>query len=341
MFHLRLTVFVESLAAIVLLAACAQATIAPTSTVAPTSTPTPAPTPTRMVSFSVESIPSPDPEWSGRLTELLSLIPIDHNPVIFLDVASARANADIQQALDLEVLGLLDTLQPGASTSVDSAVVAFRRDGNGLVTIIRGAVDVDGLLTAASGLGLVAPGPKPKKYRGYEVRNVDVFGIFLAFASVDDSTLVIATGSPSGATTGPDLIRESLDSYDGVSPRLLEDPETAHLINELPAGVTAVVLGDCANLTVLFFPDTLRGCTGAAISAAADDAGQGAINAVVGYEDEAHASAANELMRVEGFQFDDPAIRKAAIARESSVLRLRLPANVNQAALALDTLGRP
>ena len=86
----------------------------------------------------------------------------------------------------------------------------------------------------------------------------------------------------------------------GVSPRLLDDPETAHLVNELPAGVTAVVLGDCANLTVLFFPETLRGCTGAAISAAADDARQRAINAVVGYEEEAQFSAANELIRGSG-----------------------------------------
>jgi hypothetical protein len=286
-------------------------------------------------------LPSPDPEWSDRLTHLLSLIPSNHGPAIFLDVKAALADPDIRQSLDLEVLGLLDTLQPGASKSVDSAVVAFRQDGGGLVTVIRGVVDVDGLLTAAGGLGLVAPSPEPEKYRDYNLRSVDVFGISLALASVDGSTLVIATGSPSGGVTGTEQVKAALDSSDGLAAGLLDDPETALLVSKLPAGVTAVVLGDCANLTALFSLDTLLGCTGAAVSADVAKSGSGAINAIMGYEDESQALAAMNLMGQVGVELEGLSLERIAILQEGSLLRLRLPADIGQIESVFDALRIP
>ena len=343
MFNPRLAVIVQALVAITLIVSCAQATIAPTSTAAPTSTPTPTltPTPVATIASSAEFLPSPDPEWSGRLTHLLSLIPSNHSPAIFLDAKAALANPDIRQSLDLEVLGLLDTLQPGTSTSVDSAVVAFRQDGGGLVTVIRGVVDVDGLLTAAGGLGLVAPSPEPEKYRGYDVRSVDVFRISLALALVDGSTLVIATGSPTGGITGTEQVKAALDSSDGLAAGLLDDPETARLVGELPAGVTAVVLGDCANLATLFSLEILEGCTGAAVSADVAESGSGAINAVVSYEDEVQASVAMALVGQLGVELEGLSLERIAILQEGSLLRLRLPADIDQIESVFDALGIP
>ena len=343
LFNPRLSVIVQALVAIALIVSCAQATIDPTPTTAPTSTPLPTltPTPVSTNGSSAESLPSPDPEWPDRLTHLLSLIPSNHSPAIFLDVKAALADPDIRQSLDLEVLGLLDTLQPGASKSVDSAVVAFRQDGGGMVTVIRGVLDVDGLLTSAGGLGIVSPSPEPERYRGYNVRIVDVFGISLALASVDGSTLVIATGSPTGGTTGTEHLKAALDSSDGLAPGLLDDPETARLVSELPAGVTTVVLGDCANLATLFSLETLRGCTGAAVSADIAESGSGAINAFVSYEYEAQASVAMDLMGHVGVEQDGLSLERIAMLQEGSLLRLRLPADIHQIESVFDALGIP
>ena len=86
---------------------------------------------------------------------------------------------------------------------------------------------------------------------------------------------------------------------------------------------------------------TLQGCTGAAISAALAETGSGAINAIVGYENEAQASTAMELMAEEGFQLDGLTLEKVAVVQERSLLRLKLPANVDQVATAFETLRLP
>ena len=337
--NLRPAVIVQVLVSVCLLASCTQASALPTSTAAPASTPTP--TPTATVGFGADPLPLIQPEWTARLTRLLSLIPSNYSPAVFLDVQAALANTGIQESLDLEVLGLLDTLQPGASTSVDSAVVAFSRDGNGMIMVIQSSLDVGGLLAAAGGLGLVELGQEPEKHRDYDIQSVDVFDISLALASVDGSSLLIATGSPSVGATGPERIRTALDSFDGLVTGLLDDPETSRMVRELPPGMMAVVLGNCATLTVLFHNRTLQGCTGAAIGAALSETGSGAINAIVGYENEAQASTAMELMGEEGFQLDGLTFEKVAVVQERSLLRLKLPANVDQVATAFETLRLP
>ena len=134
--------------------------------------------------------------------------------------------------------------------------------------LIQGSLDVDGLLAAAGGLGLVELGQEPEKHRDYDIQSVDVFDISLALASVDGSSLLIATGSPSVGATGPEQIRTALDSFDGLVAALLDDPGTSRMVRKSPPGMMAGVLGNCANLTVLFHNRTLQGCTGAAIGAA-------------------------------------------------------------------------
>tara|TARA_B100000809_G_scaffold257448_1_gene299077 strand:- start:1084 stop:1965 length:882 start_codon:yes stop_codon:yes gene_type:complete len=293
------------------------------------------------VGFSADPLPPIQPEWTARLTRSLSLIPSGYSPAIFLDVQAALANAGIQESLDLEVLGLLDTLQPGASASVDSAVVAFSRHRDGMIMVIQGSLDVDGLLAAAGGLGLVELGQEPEKHRDYDIQSVDVFDISLALASVDGSSLLIATGSPSVGATGPERIRTALDSFDGLVTGLLDDPETSRMVRELPPGMMAMVLGNCANLTVLFHSRTLQGCTRAVISSELAETGSGAINAIVGYENEAQASTAMELMGEQGFQLDGVTLENVAMVQERSLLRLKLPANADQVATAFETLRLP
>ena len=328
-------VIVQLFVSVCLLASCTQASAAPTSIAAPASTPK------AKVGFSADPLPPIQPEWTARLTRSLSLIPSGYSPAIFLDVQAALANAGIQESLDLEVLGLLDTLQPGASASVDSAVVAFSRHRDGMIMVIQGSLDVDGLLAAAGGLGLVELGQEPEKHRNYDIQSVDVFDISLALTSVDGSTLLIATGSPSVGATGPERIRTALDSFDGLVTGLLDDPETSRMVRELPPGMIAMVLGNCANLTVLFHSRTLQGCTRAVISSELAETGSGAINAIVGYENEAQASTAMELMGEQGFQLDGVTLENVAMVQERSLLRLKLPANANQVGTAFETLRLP
>ncbi len=328
-------VIVQLFVSVCLLASCTQASAAPTPIAAPPSTPK------AKVGFSSAPLPPIQPAWTARLTRSLSLIPSGYSPAIFLDVQAALANAGIQESLDLEVLGLLDTLQPGASASVDSAVVAFSRDGNRMIMVLQGTLDVDGLLAAAGGLGLVELGQEPEKHRDYDIQSVDVFDISLALASVDGSSLLIATGSPLVGATGPERIRTALDSFDGLVTGLLDDPETSRMVKELPPGMMAMVLGNGANLTVLGHSRTLQGCTRAVISSELAETGSGAINAIVGYENEAQASTAMELMGEQGFQLDGVTLENVAMVQERSLLRLKLPANADQVGTAFETLRLP
>ena len=48
-----------------------------------------------------------------------------------------------------------------------------------------------------------------------------------------------------------------------------------------------------------------------------------------------------ELMGEEGFQLDGLTLEKVSVVRERSLLRLKLPANVDQVATAFDTLRLP
>ena len=152
---------------------------------------------------------------------------------------------------------------------------------------------------------------------------------------------MIATGSPSVGATGPERIRTALDSFDGLVTGLLDDPETSRMVRELPPGMMAMVLGNCANLTVLFHSRTLQGCTRAVISSELAETGSGAINAIVGYENEAQASTAMELMGEQGFQLDGVTLENVAMVQERSLLRLKLPANADQVATAFETLRLP
>ena len=118
-------------------------------------------------------------------------------------------------------------------------------------------------------------------------------------------------------------------------------PLNANSAPSAPAGVTAVVLGDCANLAVLFSLVILRGCTEAAVSAEAVGAHSGAINAILGYEDEAQSATALDLIGQVGLELDGVPLEKIALLQEDSLLKLRIPADIDELESVFDALGIP
>ena len=53
---------------------------------------------------------------------LFSLVPKDYGPALFLDIRALRDNPELEQVLKLDVLRLLATLPPGATSLMDHLV---------------------------------------------------------------------------------------------------------------------------------------------------------------------------------------------------------------------------
>ena len=109
-----------------------------------------------------------------------------------------------------------------------------------------------------------------------------------------------------------DLVKASLDSFDGLAPRLLDGPDTESLLNSLPSGFAATLLARCLDLEELASVIDLPGCAGAAVSA--DVLGEDLVvfYGLVSFENQELASAALEmaLERIEtgaGLPFGDVA----------------------------------
>ncbi len=92
-----------------------------------------------------------------------------------------------------------------------------------------------------------------------------------------------------------DLVKSSLDSFDGLSPSLLDDPATESLLKSLPSGFAAILLPRCGDLEELASVIELPG--GAAGAVSADALGEDTIvfYGLAGFEDESLASAALEM----------------------------------------------
>jgi hypothetical protein len=149
----------------------------------------------------------------------------------------------------------------------------------------------------------------------------------------------MATGSPGGATPALDQVKGALDGFDGLAPRLLDNPEVSRLVTSLPPGVTAVVLTGCTEMAGLVSIAALPGCNGAALSAEVLDQDTGAINAVVGFQDDLQAAGALRLLDKEGIRLGELPPQNGAARQEESLLRIRFAVNLDQIPSAFDTLA--
>ena len=281
-----------------ILAGCSQATAIPTATPTPSPTPTPLPsptpvptaTPTPAVILEEGKLPVPDPEQLARLSSLFSSVPIDYSSVVFMDIRALENNSLLQEAVNLKELGLQGILPTAATALLDGISVAGSERGQGPITAMDGDVDVENLIQLAGGFGVSVGGEDPETYREHRVWNLEVFGFSLAVGQADPTTAVLASGSSAGGATPLELVKNSLDSFDGLTPSLLDDPAAERLLNRLPTGFSAAIVPLCADLKELAQVIDIPSCGGAAISAGMLSEDSMVIHGLVLFEDESSAA---------------------------------------------------
>ena len=328
------------------LAACAQATptVAPTSTPIPTLTPTPTPIPAPSLLDSLDpaAMPGPDAQWSADLSNLLAAVPQNFSPVLFMDVAALKEQPELQRSLKLPALGLLDVLPAESTTALQSIAVAFHENNEGIILVLHGPLDIEGVLQLAGGFGIATATSEPQSHRGHRISSIDVFGVTLAIGSADESTTVLASGTPGGATPALDYLKTSLDGFDGLIPRLADDVAVSRLVDNLAPGIAAALFSDCGSLGSLGSLGEVAGpggCTGAAVSAEVLDEDLVAINAVVAFQTESQASAALQVLNQGDFRLGGLEPKKSAARLEGTLLRLRMIVELKDIGVAFDGLG--
>ena len=324
------------LVVIVALAGCSELT--PTGTPTPTPTPTLTPTPIPLVAFGVGSMPMPDAVKLARLSHLLSPVPAQYAQAIHLDLAALRENPDIEEAIQLDQLGVLSALPPGADDLLDGLMVASREEGEGLIVIMDGTLDVEGLFQVAQAFGISLGGPKPESYRDHQIWDIDLLGLKLAIGGVDGSTSVSSTGSTTGGGSAIDLVKGALDSFDGLGPQVMDDPNVARLVNRLPSGFVTTLFLSCAGMENISPISSLEGCAGAAASVELLSPETLAVNILVGFSIEGQASIAAALVEKRGISLGRLVPQDMAAGLEGPLLAVRLLIDTAQVAQVIDAL---
>ena len=171
--------------------------------------------------------------------------------------------------------------------------------------------------------------------------NVDVLGLTLAIGEADATTVVLSSGSLSGGAPAPDLVKASLDGFDGLGPNFLENPVFQRLLGRLPSGFITTLLARCGALGELSAIIELPGCAAAAVSA--DVVGEDAVvfYGLAGFEDETAAAAVVQvaLERIEAearLPFGN-----VAVGQEKELVWTRVIVEPEQITQALDSLSLP
>ena len=321
------------------LVGCSELTATPTPTPKPTPTPTATPTPVPLVAFG--EVPMPDAVKLARLSHLLSPVPAGYPQAFHLDLAALRENSDVQEAIQLERLGVLGALPPGGANLLDGLVAASRSGGEDLIVILDGPLDIASLIQVAGAFGISVVGPKAESYREHQVWDIDILGVKLAIGGVDGSTSVSSPGSTTGGGSAVDLVKGALDSFDGLSPRLMEDPNVARLVNRLPSGVVTALFLSCSGLEDISPISSLEGCAGAAASVELLTAETLAVNVLVGFGMEGEAATAAALVEQVGISWGSLVPQDMATRLEGPLLAVRLLIDTAEVAQVIDSLIPP
>ena len=113
--------------------ACEEQAPSPHSEDAPTPTPTPIPTAAVAEQFSADAIPLPGKEWLSKFSHMLSVVPANHGPVLFLDMKELRYKPDVQEALRFQIAPALAAIPSAVTNVIEGAVLATSgKDGGAL-----------------------------------------------------------------------------------------------------------------------------------------------------------------------------------------------------------------
>lgn len=342
---LRWTSILLVLLAAIALSGCTQGASSSTPVQSPTATPTPIPTatPTPDLTTKLEDgvLPAPDPHRLAKLSRLLSLVPAYFGTAVFVDVRALEASTLLDSEFDLEGLGLPSIVPTAATNLLDGLGVVAGPQGGGSLAVLEGPIDVESLLQLAGGFGFGLGAPEPETYRDHRVWNIDVLGLILAVGEADATTVVLSSGLSSENVSYLDLVKDSLDSFDGRAPRWLDDPINDRLLNRLPSGFVTTLLARCGDLAQFEAVIDLPGCAGAAASAQSLGANGVVIYALIAFEDATLASAGLELaiQRIAtdgGLPFGE-----VSFGQEGELVWTRVLIDTSQVAQALKALSLP
>ena len=313
----------------------------PAATSTPIPTATPAPTTSLPITPQDGVLPQPDPDRLANLSRLLSLVPADFGTAVFVDVRILEAAPVLESKLDLEGLGIPGIVPATAISLMDGVGIVPGPDGDGILTVLDGFTEIDSLLQLVGALGFTLDKPEAELYRDHRVWNLEAHGLILAVGEADVSTIVLSSGTFSGNRSLMDLVKGSLDSFDGLTPSRLGDPINERLLNRLPSGSITTVLARCGDLAQLSAVIDLPGCAGAAVSAEALDADGLVIYGIIAFEDAALASAGLELamQRIEaegGLSFGE-----VTFGQEEELVWTMVLIDTSEVAQALKALSQP
>ena len=333
--------------ATIALAGCTQAAPRSTPVPTPTATPTPIPsataTPIPDLAIKLEDgvLPAPDPDRVAKLSRLLSLVPANFGTAVFVDVRAMEGSPLLKSTFGLEELGVPGIVPTAVISLLDGAGVVTGPAGDGSLAVLDGSIDVESLLQLASGFGFALGGPEPEQYRDHQIWNIDAFGLTLAVGEADATTVVLSSGLFSGNVSSLDLVKGSLDSFDGLAPRWLDDPINGRLLNRLPSGFVTTLLARCGDLARLTPVIDLPGCAGAAASAESLGADGVVIYGLIAFDDATLASAGLKLamQQIEadgGLHFGE-----VTAGQEEELVWTRVLIDTSQVAQALKALSQP
>lgn len=291
----RWTGLLLALVTAAVVAACSQTMPSPTPLPSPTDVPTATPTPVPVVIFEDATLPAPDPEGLARLSRLFSSVPASHNTAVFMDIQALENSSLLREAVDLEELGLQGILPTVATGLLDGLAIAATESGQDPITVLDGKIDVETLLQLAGGFGISVGEPKSETYRGHGIWTIDVFGIGLAVGQADANTVVMTSDSFAGGAPALELVKSSMDTFDGLSPSLLDDSANKQLLSRLPTGFSTALIGPCGDLKELVAVIDLPGCASAAISADVLDPDGVVFYGLALFQEEGSAAAALQM----------------------------------------------
>ena len=327
--------------ATVALTACAESTPTPSPTSTPAPTPTAGPTQAPLTVLEDISLPAPDPERLAELSRLFTFVPEDFNSAVVMDIQALEESPLLRDAVSLDALGLQGMLPIEATRLLDVLGLALGESGKGAITLMSGPLDVESLLRLAGGFGISLGGPEPQAYRDHRVWSVDVFGISLAVGEANPTTVVLSSGSPGDGTPALDLVKGSLDSFDGLAPNLLDHPGMNRLLKALPSGFATTLLGRCRDLEAVAAVVDLGGCATAGVSAGLSGEGDVVLWGLVSFESETLASAALQLALERIESGAKLTIGELAVGHEKELVWTRIIVDPEQVAQAIETFSLP
>ena len=321
--------------------ACEEEAPIPQAEAAPTPKPMPVPTAAVADRISADAMPLPGKEWLSRFSHMLSAVPANHGPVLFLDMKELRYKPDVQEALRSQIAPALAAIPSAVTNVIEGAVLATSGKDGGALVVLTTPLDIGTMLNAASSLQITSKLPEPEAYRDHQIWNFNEFESSLAIGPVDATTSVAAAGSSPSGVSPPNRVKSALDTFDGLTPRLLDSSAVSQVVNRLPQGVVVAVFDGCSGLGSQPGIAGLPDCSVMGVSAELLDQNVVAINIVAAFQEDGLAEAALQTLNDAGIRLGESVPRDSAVRQEGSLVWVRQIIELDQIGDVFDAFGRP